>query len=105
MGELLRDSDTAMYQAKDRGRNNFQVFSPVMDRRLKERIAIETSLRTALQSQQLDVHYQPIVNIEPNCRVALEALLRWQHPGHGYVRPERSRGTAERRGQLAPLRA
>src|SRR3984957_5524852 len=50
MGELLRHSDTAMYQAKDRGRNNFQLFSPGMDKRLKERIAIESSLRTALSS-------------------------------------------------------
>src|SRR6202022_886686 len=59
MGELLRHSDTAMYQAKDRGRNNFQLFSPGMDRKLKERMAIETSLRNALQREQLDVHYQP----------------------------------------------
>jgi len=103
MGELLRHSDTAMYQAKDRGRNNFQVFSPVMDRRLKERIAIETSLRTALQSQQLDVHYQPIVNIESNCVVALEALLRWKHPSHGYVRPERFMGIAEETGLMVPI--
>src|SRR5256885_2062311 len=102
-GELLRPSDTAMYQAKDRGRNNFQVFSPVMDRRLKERIAIETSLRTALQSQQLDVHYQPIVNIESNCVVALEALLRWKHPSHGYVRPERFMGIAEETGLMVPI--
>src|SRR5262249_59714067 len=63
MGELLRHSDTAMYQAKDRGRNNFQLFSQSMDRRLKERSAIDSSLRTALQSRQLDVHYQPIVDI------------------------------------------
>ncbi|HLY52350.1 MAG TPA: sensor domain-containing diguanylate cyclase, partial [Steroidobacteraceae bacterium] len=55
MGELLRHSDTAMYQAKDRGRNNFQLFSPGMDRKLKERMAIETSLRNALQRKQLDV--------------------------------------------------
>ena len=103
MGELLRHSDSAMYQAKDRGRNNFQVFSPVMDRRLKERIAIETSLRTALQSQQLDVHYQPIVNIESNCVVALEALLRWKHPSHGYVRPERFMGIAEETGLMVPI--
>jgi diguanylate cyclase (GGDEF)-like protein/PAS domain S-box-containing protein len=71
MGELLRHSDTAMYQAKDRGRNNFQLFSPAMDRRLKERIAIEASLRTALQDQQLDVHYQPIVDIQTHRVVAL----------------------------------
>ena len=102
MGELLRHSDTAMYQAKDRGRNNFQLFSPAMDRRLKERIAIESSLRTALQSRQLDVHYQPIVEIETHRVVALEALLRWKHPNHGYVRPERF---VTRRGGGGPHRA
>jgi predicted signal transduction protein with EAL and GGDEF domain len=103
MGELLRHSDTAMYQAKDRGRNNFQLFSPGMDRRLKERIAIESSLRTALQSRQLDVHYQPIVDIESHHVVALEALLRWKHPSHGYVRPERFVSIAEEAGLIVPI--
>lgn len=103
MGELLRHSDTAMYQAKDRGRNNFQLFSPGMDRRLKERLAIESSLRTALQSGQLDVHYQPIVDIESHRVVALEALLRWKHPSHGYVRPERFVSIAEEAGLIVPI--
>ena len=103
MGELLRHSDTAMYQAKDRGRNNFQLFSPSMDRRLKERIAIETSLRVALQSEQFEVHYQPIVDIESNRIVALEALLRWKHPTHGYVPPERFIGVAEETGLIVPI--
>ena len=103
MGELLRHSDTAMYQAKDRGRNNFQLFSPGMDKRLKERIAIESSLRTALSSRQLDVHYQPIVDIESQRVVALEALLRWKHPNHGYVRPERFVNVAEEAGLIVPI--
>lgn len=103
MGELLRHSDTAMYQAKDRGRNNFQLFSPGMDRRLKERIAIEASLRTALQGRQLEVHYQPIVNINSQHVVALEALLRWKHPSHGYVRPERFVAVAEEAGLIVPI--
>jgi diguanylate cyclase (GGDEF)-like protein/PAS domain S-box-containing protein len=103
MGELLRHSDTAMYQAKDRGRDNFQLFSPGMDRRLKERIAIESSLRTALQSRQLDVHYQPIVDIESHRVIALEALLRWKHPSHGYVRPERFVSVAEEAGLIMPI--
>jgi diguanylate cyclase (GGDEF)-like protein/PAS domain S-box-containing protein len=103
MGELLRHSDTAMYQAKDRGRNNFQIFAPSMDRRLKERIAIESSLRTALSSRQLDVHYQPIVEIETQRVVALEALLRWKHPNHGYVRPERFVSVAEEAGLIVPI--
>ena len=103
MGELLRHSDTAMYQAKDRGRNNFQLFAPGMDKRLKERIAIEASLRTALSSRQLDVHYQPIVDIESQRVVALEALLRWKHPNHGYVRPERFVTVAEEAGLIVPM--
>jgi diguanylate cyclase (GGDEF)-like protein/PAS domain S-box-containing protein len=103
MGELLRHSDTAMYQAKDRGRNNYQLFTSGMDRSLKERIAIESSLRTALQSRQLDVHYQPIVDIETQAVVALEALLRWKHPNHGYVRPERFVTVAEEAGLIVPI--
>jgi diguanylate cyclase (GGDEF)-like protein/PAS domain S-box-containing protein len=103
MGELLRHSDTAMYQAKDRGRNNFQLFSPGMDKTLKERIAIESSLRTALQSRQLDVHYQPIVDLESNRVIALEALLRWKHPNFGYVRPERFVTIAEEAGLIVPI--
>jgi len=103
MGELLRHSDTAMYQAKDRGRNNYQLFSQSMDKRLKERIAIESSLRTALQSRQLDVHYQPIVDIESLRVIALEALLRWKHPAHGYVRPERFVNIAEEAGLIVPI--
>ena len=96
MGELLRHSDTAMYQAKDRGRNNFQLFSPIMARRLKERMAIETSLRSALATGQLDVHYQPIVDISTRRVMALESLLRWKHPSHGFIPPERFVAVAER---------
>jgi diguanylate cyclase (GGDEF)-like protein/PAS domain S-box-containing protein len=103
MGELLRHSDTAMYQAKDRGRNNFQLFSPIMARRLKERMAIETSLRSAMQSGQLDVHYQPIVDISSRRVVALESLLRWKHPAHGFIPPERFVAVAEEAGLIVPI--
>jgi diguanylate cyclase (GGDEF)-like protein/PAS domain S-box-containing protein len=103
MGELLRHSDTAMYQAKDRGRNNFQLFSPIMARRLKERMAIETSLRNAMQTGQLDVHYQPIVDIQSRRVVALESLLRWKHPSHGFIPPERFVAVAEEAGLIVPI--
>ena len=103
MGELLRHSDTAMYQAKDRGRNNFQLFSPIMARRLKERMAIETSLRKAMQTGQLDVHYQPIVDITSRRVVALESLLRWKHPSQGFIPPERFVAVAEEAGLIVPI--
>jgi diguanylate cyclase (GGDEF)-like protein/PAS domain S-box-containing protein len=103
MGELLRHSDTAMYQAKERGRNNCQVFSPVMDQRLKQRIAIETHLRLALESHQLDVYYQPIVELRTNQVVALEALLRWKHPSHGFIPPARFISIAEESGLIVPI--
>jgi len=103
MGELLRQSDTAMYQAKDRGRNNFQLFSPVMERKLKERIAIESSLRAAMQARHFEVHYQPIVDIESHRVVALEALLRWRHPTHGFVPPDRFVAVAEETGLIVPI--
>lgn len=103
MEELLRHSDTAMYQAKERGRNNWQVFSPFMGRRLKARVAIESHLRAALQMSQLDVHYQPIVDIESQRVVALESLVRWKHPEYGYVSPTRFIGVAEESGLIVPI--
>jgi diguanylate cyclase (GGDEF)-like protein/PAS domain S-box-containing protein len=103
MGELLKHSDTAMYQAKDLGRNNFQVFSPQMDRTLKERVAIESSLRAGLKLQQFDVHYQPIIDIHSRRVAGLEALLRWKHPSQGYVSPERFIEVAEETGLIIPI--
>ncbi|MDB6092414.1 MAG: diguanylate cyclase [Gammaproteobacteria bacterium] len=103
MGELLRHSDTAMYHAKDRGRNNCQIFSPMMDRRLKQRMLIETQLREAMQTGQLGVHYQPIVDLASQKIVALESLLRWKHPTYGFVAPKRFIGIAEETGLIVPI--
>ena len=103
MGELLKHSDTAMYQAKDLGRNNFQVFSPQMDRSLKERVAIESSLRAGLKLHQFDVHYQPIIDIHTRRLSGVEALLRWKHPSQGFVSPERFIEVAEETGLIIPI--
>ncbi|MGH8259118.1 MAG: putative bifunctional diguanylate cyclase/phosphodiesterase, partial [Steroidobacteraceae bacterium] len=93
----------AMYQAKDRGRNNFQLFSPIMARKIRERVAVEASLRAALEKDQLDVHYQPIVDITTNRVTALEALLRWKHPTQGYILPGRFIDIAEETGLIVPV--
>jgi diguanylate cyclase (GGDEF)-like protein len=103
VGSLLRHSDTAMYQAKDCGRNNFQVFSPIMDRKLHERVSIETRLRAALELGQFDVHYQPILDIETNAVVALEALIRWRDPEDGLIAPARFLPVAEESGLIEPI--
>jgi len=88
---------------KERGRNNWQVFSPVIGRRLKARVAIESHLRVAHQMSQLDVHYQPIVDIESQRVVALESLVRWKHPDYGFVSPTRFIGVAEESGLIVPI--
>jgi diguanylate cyclase (GGDEF) domain len=103
VGALLRHSDTAMYQAKDRGRNNFQVFSPVMDRKLHERVNLEARLRAALELGQFDVHYQPILDIETGRVVALEALVRWKDPEEGFIPPGRFLPVAEESGLIDPI--
>jgi EAL domain-containing protein (putative c-di-GMP-specific phosphodiesterase class I) len=94
---------TAMYQAKDRGRNNFQVFSPVMDRKLHERVNLEARLRAALEIGQFDVHYQPILDMETRRVVALEALVRWKDPEEGYIAPARFLPVAEESGLIDPI--
>ncbi len=103
MVELLKHSDTAMYQAKDRGRNNVQMFSQVMNRKLKHRVAVEASLREALRLKQLDVHYQPFINLLTRKVVGLEALMRWNHPVHGMVPADQFIPVAEETGLIVPM--
>jgi diguanylate cyclase (GGDEF)-like protein/PAS domain S-box-containing protein len=103
MGELLKHSDTAMYQAKDRGRNNVQMFSHAMNRKLKHRVAVEASLREALRLKQFDVHYQPFVNLLTRKIVGLEALMRWSHPVHGMIPADQFIPVAEETGLIVPM--
>jgi diguanylate cyclase (GGDEF)-like protein/PAS domain S-box-containing protein len=103
MIELLKHSDTAMYQAKDRGRNNVQVFSHAMNKKVKQRVAVEASLREALRLKQLDVHYQPFVNLLTRKVVGLEALMRWTHPVHGMVPADQFIPVAEESGLIVPM--
>ena len=103
MGELLKHSDTAMYQAKERGRNNVQMYSEIMNRKLKHRVAMEASLRDALRLKQLDVHYQSFVNLQTRKVVGLEALIRWRHPVHGMVPADQFIPVAEETGLIVPM--
>lgn len=105
MGELLKHSDTAMYHAKDSGRNNFQIFSPRLDQVLKRRVAIEAGLRAALKLGQFAVHYQPIIDIQTQRVCGLEALLRWRHPSQGWLSPEQFISVAEETGLIVPIGA
>jgi diguanylate cyclase (GGDEF)-like protein len=100
---LLKHADIALYQAKDRGRNNHQMFSADMNVRLLERVALEQALRHAIGTEQLFVEYQPVVDIGQGCIVAMEALARWQHPELGLVPPVRFIPVAEQSGAIVEL--
>jgi len=86
---LLRNADTAMYRAKDLGRNTFQLYSSEMNANLDERLTLETDLWNALERNEFALYYQPKIDLSTRQIVGLEALLRWHHPTKGTVLPER----------------
>jgi len=98
--DLLKNSDMAMYRAKNAGRNNIQFYSPEMNEEMQRQMLIEQDLRTALKEKQFELYYQPIVNMETGEVVALEVLLRWQHPHRGMLRPNYFLDVAEQTGLL-----
>jgi diguanylate cyclase (GGDEF)-like protein len=100
---LLKHADIALYQAKDRGRNNYQWFTADMNARLLERINLEQALRAAIGTEQLFVEYQPVVDINTGIPQALEALARWQHPQMGLIPPGRFIPVAESSGTIVEL--
>jgi len=85
--ELLKNADTAMYRAKDEGRNNFQFYSMDMGRLAHERLSMETYLRQALKFNEFFLDYQPQFDIRTGKVLSLEALIRWNHPKEGLVNP------------------
>ena len=100
---LIKNADTAMYQAKENGRQSIQFFRPEMNQRAVERQSIEASLRRALERGEFTLHYQPKVNLKTGAITCAEALIRWTHPDPGLGAPvpssfrsRKSRGSCAR---------
>ena len=102
---LMKNADTAMYHAKEQGRNNAQFFTAAMNTAAAERMALETELRTALEEQQFVLHYQPQVETQSQQLCAVEALTRWQHPTRGLVAPMSFIPIAEETGMIEAIGA
>jgi diguanylate cyclase (GGDEF)-like protein/PAS domain S-box-containing protein len=100
---LLTHADTAMYLAKDRGKNNYQFYTAEMTKRSLERMTIERGLRHALINNELLLHYQPQIDSTSGRAVSVEALVRWQHPDWGLVNPDRFIAVAEETGLIVPI--
>jgi diguanylate cyclase len=84
---LIKNADTAMYQAKDMGRQTYRFFEPVMNARAVERQSVEADLRRALERDELELHYQPKIDLTTGLTSGVEALVRWHHPTRGLISP------------------
>ncbi len=101
--ELLRDADTAMYRAKAAGKAGYVIFDQDMYARARARLRVETELRQALDNNELRVFYQPIVTLANGRLLGFEALIRWQHPVRGLLRPDEFLLVAEETGLILPI--
>jgi len=100
---LVRDADTAMYQAKDAGRDAVAVFDESMRTRVEQRVEIENDLHDAVALNQLHLVYQPIVRLPQGATMGMEALVRWAHPKHGVVGPAKFIPLAEEDGLISEI--
>jgi len=100
---LLRNADVAMYEAKRKGNVNYEVFDSDMHAEALERLELENDLRHAISQGELKVYYQPKVKLSTGRIIGMEALVRWEHPERGWIKPEKVIASAEETGLIIPL--
>lgn len=100
---LIKNADTAMYQAKANGRQSYQFFTSAMNVRAVERQAMEENLRRALKNEEFELHYQPKINLRTRKIIGAEALIRWNHPARGSIPPSEFIPVAEDCGLIVPI--
>ena len=103
--QLLRNADTAMYRAKHRGRDRTEIFDEEMEERVRRTAEIEIELGFAIEREQLQTHFQPIVDLRTGRVTGVEALLRWMHPERGLLQPDDFITIAEESGLIVPIGA
>ena len=101
----MKNADTALYHAKERGRNQFQFFRPTLNSAAQRRLEVERELQTAIAEQQFRLVFQPRVDLATGAPAALEALIRWKSPVLGAVPPSHFIPIAEKTGQIVPIGA
>jgi len=101
--QLITNADAAMYHVKKSGRNGFRLFAPDMSTFFPDRLALENDLRKALDRRELELHYQPKVDVRTGATTGMEALVRWRHPERGLIMPTEFVPLAEETGLIIPL--
>ncbi len=101
--DLVKHADTAMYSAKDSGRNSFRYFTEDLNHEVREKVMLESGLRHAIERGELRLHYQPKIDLASGRVIGAEALVRWQHPTRGLVPPAKFIPVAEDSGLILPL--
>ena len=100
---LVRNADSAMYRAKEQGRDNYQLYTPAMNAKAVERLSLESRLRQAVANDELELHFQPFFDMKTAEVLGAEALLRWRHPELGLIPPGEFIPIAELSGLIVPI--